>query len=182
MSFEGIYFDEYITIQEEKNLIQEIDTRPWNNTINKPLKRRVQHYGYEYNYSNKALIESDPIPSWPIVKRIEREYFRPEQLIINEYIPGQGIAKHIDSDQFDEPIISLSLGSPCVMIFRKESNAVKAIKEILLKPRSLLVMSGELRWNWTHEIPARKKDKINGMIINRDRRISLTFRRLRKSK
>lgn len=177
MSSESIiYIEDYINSQEEQDLIHEIDSRLWNNTNNIPLKRRVQHYGYEYNYKSKDLIKSGPIPSWTIVKKIDQEYFKPEQLIINEYNPGQGIAKHIDSNVFDEPIISLSLGSSCVIIFRKGDKK----KEILLKPRSLLIMKGELRWEWTHEIPARKKDNINGMTIIRERRISLTFRKLRR--
>lgn len=38
------------------------------------------------------------------------------QLIINEYNPGQGINPHIDNPiLFSSPIVSLSLGSDCIM-------------------------------------------------------------------
>jgi alkylated DNA repair dioxygenase AlkB len=170
MSFNVGYIEDYITPEEEAYLIHEIDARPWSNV----LKRRVQHYGYEYNYKSRNLVVAESIPRWPIVERIEREFFRPEQVIINEYLPGQGISKHIDADKFGEPIISLSLGSPCVMTFRQGDVS----QDVLLKPRSLLIMSGESRWKWTHEIPPRKKDKVNGTVVKRERRISLTFRRL----
>lgn len=46
----------------------------------------------------------------------------------------------------------------------------------VLAPRSLLVLSGEARFNWTHGIPARKSDVIDGKKIARGRRVSLTFR------
>lgn len=43
-----------------------------------------------------------------------------DQLIINEYTPGQGINPHIDNPTlFSSPIVSLSLGSDCVMEFDK---------------------------------------------------------------
>jgi len=45
-------------------------------------------------------------------------------------------------------------------------------KEILLMPRSLVMIYGEARNKWKHSIPARLKD--NG--TERARRISLTFR------
>jgi alkylated DNA repair dioxygenase AlkB len=36
--------------------------------------------------------------------------------VVNEYEPGQGIAKHIDkAELFESPIVSLSLGSDIVM-------------------------------------------------------------------
>lgn len=41
-----------------------------------------------------------------------------DQLIVNEYEPGQGINPHIDNIKlFKSDIASLSLGSDCIMIF-----------------------------------------------------------------
>jgi alkylated DNA repair dioxygenase AlkB len=48
----------------------------------------------------------------------------------------------------------------------------------ILEPRSLLILSSEARYEWTHEIPARKSDEVNGVKQPRARRISLTFRTL----
>ena len=43
----------------------------------------------------------------------------------------------------------------------------------------LLILSGEARYDWTHEIPAHKSDMINGARQPRTRRVSLTFRTVR---
>lgn len=52
----------------------------------------------------------------------------------------------------------------------------------LLKSKSLLIMSGESRFEWTHGIKPRKFDIINTEdgpdIIKREIRISVTFRRI----
>lgn len=49
-------------------------------------------------------------------------------------------------------------------------------KFLVLKARSLIVLSGPARYEWQHAIPARKSDIINGIKTERTRRISLTFR------
>lgn len=97
--------------------------------------------------------------------RLLRNY--PNQIIINKYIPGQGISAHRDHYPiFDNDIATLSLGSPIVMEF----NHIKAIKilnikikkELLLKPGSLLVFGDDARYKWTHEI---KKGKLINIIV-----------------
>ena len=49
-------------------------------------------------------------------------------------------------------------------------------QEIYLEPRSLIILSGKARYQWTHAIPARKSDIVHSEKIMRDRRVSLTFR------
>lgn len=46
----------------------------------------------------------------------------------------------------------------------------------LLEPRSLVVLSGESRYDWRYSIPQRKSDMRGGAKLIRGRRISLTFR------
>ena len=105
----------------------------------------------------------------------------PEQLIINEYEPGQGIAPHTDRvDVFDDQIISVSLGSDIVMDFINSKTL--ETKSILLKRRSLLLMSEDARYEWKHTIPARKSDKIGPIKVDRGKRVSLTFRRIKRDK
>eukprot|EP01125_Pyxidicula_operculata_P006807 TRINITY_DN2337_c0_g1_i2.p1 TRINITY_DN2337_c0_g1~~TRINITY_DN2337_c0_g1_i2.p1 ORF type:complete len:167 (-),score=36.32 TRINITY_DN2337_c0_g1_i2:77-577(-) len=102
---------------------------------------------------------------------------KPDQLIINNYEPGQGIAKHVDKmNQFKEHIVSISLLSDCLMIFR-EKETQKAIS-VRLSRRSAIGMSGDARSKWTHEIPSHKKFEWKGMKVPRNRRISLTFRNI----
>jgi len=90
-----------------------------------------------------------------------------------------GIPSHIDTHGvFDEYILSLSLNSDIIMEFRKGNYH----NSILLKSKSLLIMSGESRFDWTHGITPRKFDMINTAegpdIICRRTRISVTFRRV----
>lgn len=50
-------------------------------------------------------------------------------------------------------------------------------KRYLLQPRSLLILSDEARYLWKHGIMPRKHDLYDGYVIERKRRVSLTFRR-----
>ncbi len=171
------YIPGFITQDEEHALIAAIDTQPWLND----LKRRVQHYGYKYDYKARSVTKDSwlgPLPDWvqPLAQKLQSEHLfrsRPDQTIVNEYLPGQGISAHIDCVPcFDDVIASLSLGTPAIMQFSKGSEKQK----IFLKPRSLIVLSGPARYEWQHAIPARKTDVANGFKIERGRRLSLTFR------
>lgn len=46
----------------------------------------------------------------------------------------------------------------------------------MLEPCSLIILSGDARYKWKHGISSRKTDKYKGLIIQRGRRVSLTFR------
>ena len=170
------YYHEYITKEQEDNLIKIIDSAPWLLA----LSRRVQHYGYRYDYKKRYLNLDNylgPFPNWlnNICEKLSGEgIFNqiPDQVIINEYLPGQGISSHIDSiDAFGNTICSLSLNSAIVIDFIKDEKI-----SYLLEPRSLVVLKNDARYLWTHSIAARKKDKYNGVAFARRRRISMTFR------
>lgn len=117
-----------------------------------------------------------PLPKW--LQRIATQLNHdglieqvPDQVIINEYEPGQGITKHIGCEPcFGDKIFSLSLGSHATFEFSQESKDKVAIT---LNPKSLAMMYGEARYDCKHGIPARKKDDRQ----LRPRRISLTFRK-----
>lgn len=175
------YIPEYITEDEHAQLLEDIDRQIWQ----EDLKRRVQHYGYKYDYKKRAVDYSmylGELPDWLLTiaqKFDERKLVTkiPDQVIINEYKPGQGIAAHIDCPPcFDKTIISLSLGSTCVMEFTNVKTKVKI--PILLYPRSLIVLQGESRYEWQHGIPQRQTDKYEGRKFVRTRRVSLTFRNI----
>jgi alkylated DNA repair protein alkB homolog 8 len=53
-------------------------------------------------------------------------------------------------------------------------------KYVYLPPRSLLILTGESRYNWSHGISPRKFDKLNGDLVPRGRRVSFTFRHVVK--
>jgi len=174
------YIESYITKEEEYELLAKIDESPW--LID--LKRRVQHYGYKYDYKSKKIDSNHyigPIPQelkYLCDRLLDEGVFSilPDQIIVNEYLPGQGIAPHIDCIPcFDDVICSISLGSDCVMEFSKN----KSRRSQLLEATSLLVLTSDARHGWKHSIAARKFDNYNGSKIARKRRVSLTFRKVK---
>lgn len=173
------YIPDYISRDEESFLLEVVDYEPWITD----LKRRVQHYGYRYDYRSRSVdpdMYLGPLPDWALViaQRLYRQKFierAPDQLIVNEYEPGQGIAAHVDCIPcFDDTIVSISLGSACVMEF--EHTQTRRKECLLLEAGSLLIMRGEARYDWKHGIPARKTDTFKGQKIRRGLRVSMTFR------
>ncbi len=173
------YLENYISEDEADRLVQEVDAAPWRTD----LKRRVQHYGYRYDYKARQVRREDylgplPAPFHGLAERLTREgHFQTvlDQVIVNEYQPGQGISAHIDCQPcFGETIASLSLLSACVMRFASQTHSQQM--ELHLQPASLLILKGEARHMWSHAIPSRKTDVIEGQKYIRSRRISLTFR------
>ncbi|WP_299829800.1 alpha-ketoglutarate-dependent dioxygenase AlkB, partial [uncultured Roseobacter sp.] len=167
---------------EADRLVREIDAAPWRTD----LKRRVQHYGYRYDYKARQVRRENYLGPLPelfqgLAERLTAEgYFQivPDQVIVNEYQPGQGISAHIDCQPcFGEAIASLSLLSACVMRFASQTHSQQT--ELQLQPASLLVLKGDARHMWTHAIPSRKTDVFEGQKHIRSRRISLTFRTMK---
>ncbi len=147
------------------------------------LRRRVQHYGYRYDYKQQKQnsdLDIGPLPSWLhtlATTLCKKHYFNstPNQVIINEYTPGQGIAAHTDcANSFGNTIASLSLISPYTMDFTHDITKDKVT--LRLEDRSLLILSGQARYTWKHGIAARKNDRYQGILIPRGRRVSITFR------
>jgi alkylated DNA repair dioxygenase AlkB len=176
------YIPSYVTREEHDQLVATIQSMPWLTDI----KRRVQHYGWKYDYKVRSIDYSmymGELPYWvaPLALRIFNDGYistMPDQMIVNEYLPGQGIAPHIDCEPcFEDTVISISLLSPVVMDFAK----IKSTKRtsVLLEPRSLVVISGEARYSWTHGIAARKTDVFWNERFQRKLRISLTFRKVK---
>lgn len=176
-----IYKPNYLSKEEEAFYIKKIEEQPWLDD----LKRRVQHYGYKYDYRARKIDHAmfiGGLPSWAndLAIKLHNEGFMsfiPDQLIINEYLSGQGISHHIDCEPcFDNVIISISLGSNCIMEFVNVNNKQKV--EVLLERKSLVCLRGESRYLWSHGIVGRKTDIFNASKYPRTKRISMTFRKV----
>lgn len=109
---------------------------------------------------------------------------RARQVIINAYLPGEGITPHVDLlDRYDDGIVGVSLGSGSVMQFKKVSHNEEVHKGVgvYLPPGSAYVMSGEARYDWTHGIEGKMDDWVLGdndvaVMLSRTFRVSVTFR------
>lgn len=158
------YISDYLSLQQSKDLLKQIDNKAWNTD----LKRRVQHYGYKYNYKKQNIDISMKAESIPDFLRVFENF---DQVIVNEYLPGQGISAHIDCIPcFAEDIWVISLGWEYEIEFIKDYK----IDTLKLGIGSLLKMSGDARYKWKHCIKAKMKDGN----IQRQRRVSVTYRKV----
>ncbi|KAJ7682939.1 hypothetical protein B0H17DRAFT_860928, partial [Mycena rosella] len=94
---------------------------------------------------------------------------RARQAILNLYRPGEGITPHVDLPaRFGDGIVGVSLGSG-------EAGAEPV--RLFLPARSVLVLSGAARYEWTHGIEERMADRVAGAgVVERGVRLSITFR------
>lgn len=160
-----ILIPDYIDSVQERTLLNYIDSQNWNTS----LKRRTQHYGYVYDYKSKNPSQkTQDIPD--CIRKIEP--FSVDQVIVNEYYKGQGISPHIDRvDHFGDYVAGISLEADSLFEFALG----KHIETVLLPRRSLFIMTYESRYEWTHSLPARKRNLLG------DRRVSVTYRNLRNT-
>ncbi|MFE9098736.1 alpha-ketoglutarate-dependent dioxygenase AlkB [Streptomyces sp. NPDC007264] len=164
-------------------LLSRIDAAEWSGE----LRRRVQHYGHRYDYGRRSVAAdaqagtaAPPLPPWarePAARLVEEGFMdqAADQVIVNEYQPGQGISAHVDCVPCFGPVVAaVSLGSGCVMDFTHPGDRTKV--EVRLAPGSLCVMTGPARYEWRHGIAARKSDPGSPARVPRGRRVSVTFR------
>ena len=180
------YHPDFLVASEEDVLLVHIDDSEWL----ADLSRRVMHFGYKYDYTSRRLDETariGPLPEWlaqlsnmvcEVVSGEAKQLLdlhRPfEQAIINEYLPGQGIAPHIDRDCFGPLVATVSLGSAVNMDFCCDSTGDEYVQRLV--PRSLVLLYGDARSKWRHGIAKRHSDTWNGQRTKRQRRVSITFR------
>lgn len=103
----------------------------------------------------------------------------PRQSIVNVYGYDSSprsyyLASHTDLAKFGEGVIIVSLGTSIGMKF--ESSTGESF-EIFLKPGSILCMTDEARYNWTHGIVPRTVDRVDKVgLLKRGIRVGLTLR------
>lgn len=168
-------------LTDPAQLLESIDELPWMHD----LSRRVQHFGWRYDYRARTVSPSahlGPLPAFieDLAQRLHREGLTKQiadQAIVNEYLPGQGIAAHIDCEPcFGPEITTISLGDAYPMRFSNVATAESV--EIWLPVGSACVMSGPARYEWRHEIAKRKSDLLSGARKARKRRVSVTLRKV----
>ncbi|XP_012219453.2 alpha-ketoglutarate-dependent dioxygenase alkB homolog 6 [Linepithema humile] len=195
------YIPNFITEEEEKQVMKYINNAPqpkWMQLSN----RRTQIWGGIM--LPKGMI-ADEIPSW-LQKYIDKvtalNVFEsgvvPNHVLINEYLPGQGIMAHTDGSLFYPVVMTISCGSHTLLDFYKrldttEQQQPKLEFSLLLERRSLLILQKDLYHNYLHSIAERDTDDISGtsiknlhmcmekfteeQTIKRGTRLSLTIRR-----
>jgi len=168
-----------VTEAEEERILLRISQASWMTD----LSRRVQHYGFRYNYRGPANGRHDPAPPFPRWAEVIGARLAPffdgavaEQCIVNEYRPGQGIGMHADHASFGPVVVSLSLGDAWTMNFRPRAarpyvrDGLASDEVALLPRRSALVLRGQARSLWMHGIDRTANARRAGT------RVSATFR------
>ena len=169
----------FLSAQREAHLCQFIDSFDPGGWI-ADFKRRRMCFGYRYDYERRLIgCRLEPLP--PILRELSEDLRsdglmtdQAEQAIVNEYLPGQGISGHVDAQCFGPEVVSISLCSSCVMRFREKKTGMRS--DVHLAPRSVIALRDAARYAFTHEIPPRLSDVVNGERRLRGRRLSITFR------
>ena len=167
------YQEGFLSVAEEAELMEWIDGHAWN----LEYSRRRQFYGRSYNRPDE--VTEIPGLFLGLARRLFDEGLvtaPPDHVLINDYLPGQGIAAHMDEMPHpNSQVVTISLLDSYPMLFAR--NGSTETYEQWLGRRSVAVMSGLSRTEWTHEIVKRKADVIQGGGRRvRGRRVSVTYR------
>jgi alkylated DNA repair dioxygenase AlkB len=154
-----VLVDQAVSAGEEAALASRIDAAPlapfqfgqWEG------KRLTTHYGSGYDFSSHRVAEAPPLPDWLVALRatlapqvgVDPAAFAAALLI--RYGPGAGIGWHRDRPQYDK-VLGLSLSAPCVLRLRRRTAGGFERRHVELAPRSLYLLSGEVRREWEHSI------------------------------
>ena len=149
--------------------------------------RTMLHFGFRYNPEAKGIEPFEPTPP-EFVQAIGLRAFSacaqvppssllcPNMWSVARYEPGSGLRSHIDVPQLGPYVLDGSFGSGAEMVFEPRPLLDnKKRQKVFLQRRSLLLISGEARDKWKHQIPARDYDTVARRRICRDSRVSLVF-------
>lgn len=136
-----------------------------------------------YRYSSLDPEAGEPWPSMPdsflqLAANAARDAgfseFVPDVCLINRYEPGAKLSLHQDKDErdFDQPIVSVSLGLPATFLFGGLTRADRTLR-IKLAHCDVVVWGGPSRLRYHGILPLKKgHHELLG-----DCRINLTFRK-----
>lgn len=141
------------------------------------------HSGYRYD-----TIDPQTNRPWPEMPEIfaslaERaasaagfDHFAPDACLINRYEPGARLSLHQDRNEqdFDAPIVSVSLGVPAIFLWSGATRADKP-RRVRLEHGDVVVWGGPARLNY-HGIDTLRDDHHP---LTGSARFNLTFRRAR---
>jgi alkylated DNA repair protein alkB family protein 8 len=174
-----LLYPDFISTSMEEELIHEIDSQTW--VVD--YDRRLQYYGYRNELEAPYSLIRFPVPMPPLIYKLSEDLVQqkivsvqPDQVINNEYVPGEGLRPHKDRNYFENQICGVSLGSGCIMRYIKISGG--DVVDVEVPRRSVYVIQDDARYKWNHSIPPRKKDVVDGSVKHRGRRLSITYRKV----
>ncbi|XP_071399054.1 alpha-ketoglutarate-dependent dioxygenase alkB homolog 4 [Centroberyx affinis] len=182
--FPGVFlWENFISEEEEKELISKMDRDVWNQSQS---GRRKQDFGPKVNFKKRKVrfggFSGLPGLSRDLVVRMQREPtlagFRPVEQCNLDYHPerGSAIDPHLDDSWlWGERLVTVNMLSDTTLAMSLEQGlaelglAEEVRVAVRLPRRSLVVLQGEARHRWKHAI--HRKDI-------RGRRVCSTYREL----
>jgi len=186
--FPGLFiFDDFISQQEEEILITVLDDSTTNDVFLPWMQSKFngkhmgKRWGVHCSLKDRAVYpEENPLPQAisSIIDRISSLHIfqgcKPNEANAIDYhrVKGDYLRSHVDDRQLSkEPIANLSLAGDCYMTFRLQKQKPTHLpqeEKILLKRRTLQVLIGSARYDYSHGIQ-------NDDLLS-ERRISITTR------
>ncbi len=192
-AIKGLYYGANVISEEHSRaIIKKLDYNKW--TIVDPYNetkipvadrsRLVQQFGFYFNY--KTYDVAKIAPDFPdFIEELKNillakckelnlidDKYKFNQCIVNNYFKSEGISQHTDSSNFGPVIGCFTIGSGAKIIFKNRDQ----VNEIYTENCSLYIMSSDARQIYTHQMDHVTEDNVNGNVIPRRRRISITFR------
>ncbi|KAI0041661.1 hypothetical protein FA95DRAFT_1584663 [Auriscalpium vulgare] len=183
-SDETFYIPDFITKDEEEYLIRKIGETPQPKWKQLAKRRRVPSRG---DLTPNSILIPQAMPSFlseypDLIARLKATgafggspHQQPNHVILNQYLPGQGIMPHEDGPAYYPVVATLSLGSHTVMHYYQYSSSPSGsdtgetdgkgraidptpILSLLLEPRSLVITTSALYTRHLHGIDALEDD------------------------
>lgn len=170
-----VYQPEFLTTDEERELIEIIRTLPLHAAQYKQYeaRRRVVSFGGSFDFDTNTLQPASELDDRlrPLRGRVAQWLGLPDEdlvhALVSEYVPGTPLGWHRDVPNF-EIICGVSLGGLGTMRFRPypyEPTTASKVVQLSVEPRSIYKMEGAARWSWQHAVSP-----------GRELRWSITFR------
>lgn len=191
------YVPDFISEEEEAHIVKNVYAAP------KPKwtclsSRRLQDYG---GVPHKNGMIPEKIPEWLQLYMDKISNYdpfngnKPNHVLINEYLPGQGIMPHTDGPLFYPAVTTISCGSHASLEILEGDVNRKRVCQIFLERRSLIMWRDDVYSNYLHSISQNNEDVIGEDCVNinkcksglkighplkRETRISVTVRCVKK--
>lgn len=154
------YIPDFISLDTETQLIDQINAmglseNPWVHL----RTRKLQCIGSFPELTNHIPIWLNEIINDIVNFGIFDQVFRPNNILINQYNPMDGVLHHTDGPIYEDRVAIISLGSDCLMSFRKnlKSNEIGIeysgdIFSVVLRRNSLFIFEKDSYTNYMHGI------------------------------
>ncbi|KAI8908654.1 hypothetical protein DFJ77DRAFT_125465 [Powellomyces hirtus] len=181
------YIPSFLSASDQRALLSSIYSSSSSSTAKKPWTalrgRRAMNWGVDVGDGSRAALWRDVFPGWmrAVVERVREAGVEwdapmgggnsvgmPNNCLVNEYLPGQGIMAHEDGPAFLPLVATVSLGGSCILdLYRHGSQPLQSQPDcsLLLEPGSLLVLADDAYTGYLHGIAERDADMVGRDLV-----------------